>query len=136
MRYHCTIYSHAYTVAGTEAFGGTEPAFDAPMADVMVKADGARHAAARAWVRCVGRERARLLERSSPGNPKAGAQEANPRAVAASLRKTPSRIGEVFAMDNVLEAWFIKVEPACPRLPRLRLSPRLLWRLLRNASPN
>lgn len=136
MRYRCTIFTHAYTTTGTEAFSGTEPSFDEPMGDAVVRADGMRHAAARAWVRLVGRERARVLAGSGESNPDAAAQQANARAIAASLRKTCKRIGEVFELDNLVESWFIKVEPAPSKPPRLRLSSSRLLRLLRNPSPN
>ncbi len=131
MRYQCTIFTHSYTFGGGV---GTEPSFDDPMADVVVSGGTMREAAARAYVKCVGRDRARRLAGRVPHN-----QEASLRAIAASLRKVSRRIGEVFELDNAVEAWLIKVEPApatSPRLSRLRLPSRVLLHLCRNASPN
>jgi hypothetical protein len=125
---------------------------------VEVAAGNQREAAARAYVLHVGRQRARLL-RQRPGAPRnLIAQETNPTAIAASLRKLRTPLGEGYEMDNLRESWFITVEqrPANPsldrlsslslasshrprsrsRLRRLRLSPSQLHRLLRSQPLN
>jgi hypothetical protein len=143
VRYLCTIYTHAYTYGGTSGFTGTEPSFDSPTAEVMVTGGSMRQAAAKAYVRCVGRRRARLLEGDGQGLPNSAAQERDPRAIAASLRRTCRRIGEVFELDHAFEAWLIKVEPvpatpaAMPKQPtRLRYPVHRLLHLCRTPSPN
>lgn len=135
MRYHCTIYSHAFTAANGTGHAGTDPSFDAPVASVVVGGASSRQAAARAYVRCVGRERARILAQKPTVRPEMAAQEASPRAIAASLRRTARRIGEVYELDNLNEAWFIKVEPMPAPRP-VRLPSRLLLLLSRLPSPN
>lgn len=143
MRYLCTIYTHAYTFGGgTTGFTGTEPSFDTPVAQVEVKGDTMRQAAARAYVRCVGRKRAGLPGADGQGLPNARDLERSPRAIAASLRRTCRRIGEVFELDHAFEAWLIKVEPVASSPPakpaprRIRIPVRRLLHLCRTPSPN
>lgn len=135
MRYLCTIYTH------DQAFGtstpGTEPSFQSPWAEVEVTGRTHREAAARAYVQCVGKERARLMRQKPHARGHVVAQETNRKAIAASLRKTTRRIGECYEMDNFADTWLIKVQPASPTLSRpCRLSLTHLLRLSRHPSPN
>jgi hypothetical protein len=141
VRYFCTIYTHDCTFAtkqGNSSDG--DLAADAPLARVLVSGSNQREAAARAYVQCVGRERARLL-REQFGSRRLAKQETNAKGIAASLRKTSRSGGECYLMDNYVEGWYIHVEPvvnmpqpASPR--RLRLPASLLRHLSRTPSPN
>ncbi len=142
MRYTCTIFGHDYTFGGDQGFTGTDPVFDEPLARVVVLGRSSREAAARAYVKCVGRKRAEQMreERRAPG--KVIMLETSRKAIAASLRKTTRRIGECYEMDHLLQAWFIKVEPVLPNSPsprsssRLRLSTSRFLHLSSSPSPN
>lgn len=139
MRYLCTIFTHDCTFSGGKGSVGTDPAFDSPVASVIVSGLNRRDAAARAYVRCVGRQRARWLREQGMAPEEVVAQETSRRAIAASLRKIPRRIGECYEMDNLYQAWSIKVEPAPAHLlpsRRLRLSQRHLYQLSRSSFPN
>jgi hypothetical protein len=133
VRYHCTLFTQTFS-ATRETFTGTDPSFDAPVVSVTVRGDSLRTAAARAYVRCVGRDRAKQLSQLPHVRPEVAALEASPKAVAAGLRKMMARIGEVYELDNAREAWFIKVVPV-PSKPR-RLRSRLLYLSSRSPSPN
>jgi hypothetical protein len=136
VRYLCTIYTREYTFGGKTTFG-TEPSFESPWARVEVTGQGHREAAARAYVQCVGKQRARLMRRKLGAPSHIVAQETNRKAIAASLRKVTSRIGECFEMDNFVDAWLIKVQPVNAELPRpRRLSLPVLLHLSRSPSPN
>lgn len=136
MRYLCTIYTCDYTFSGKTGFVGTEPAFDEPVARVVVSGANARQAAAQAYVRCVGKQRAQFLRQNLLAPGKVIALETSRKAIAISLRKVSRRIGECYEMDNLREAWSIKVEtvnPANPvprQLRRLRLPHAVLLRHL------
>jgi hypothetical protein len=139
MRYLCTIYTHDCSFAGRKGFAATEPAFDAPVASVIVDGPTLRDAAARAYVRVVGRQRAQGLRRKPAIPNEVIAQETSPRAIAASLRKVARRVGECYEMDNLVDAWSIQVQPVSvtTRLPRnLRLSSKLIYHSSRFPSPN
>jgi hypothetical protein len=139
MRYLCTIYTHDCTFAGAKTFTGTEPAFGSPVASLLVRGTSERDAAARAYIRAVGRDRARGLREQGLVREEILAQETKPGAIAASLRKVAGRSGLRYEMDNFADAWSIRVEPAptATRLPRrLRLKSRLLYRSSRFPSPN
>jgi hypothetical protein len=142
VRYTCTIYSHDYTFGGAKGFTGTDPVFDAPTVQVEVSAKSLREAAGRAWVKCIGRARARQMAEKLSAPREVIAQEKNCKAIAASLRKTVRRIGECFELDNFVEAWFIKVapvseqQPSSPRLHSPRLSLPRLHHLSSSPSPN
>jgi hypothetical protein len=142
VRYTCTIYSHDCTIGGAKGFTGSDPVFDSPTAYVVVSGRSLRDAAARAYVKCIGRERARQMRQTLHAPREVIQQETSCKAIAASLRKTARRIGECYELDNFVEAWSIKVEPLaspCPSSPRLnalRLPSPLLWRLSANPSPN
>jgi hypothetical protein len=141
VRYTCTIYSHDYTFGGQRAFAGSDSAFTAPLANVEVSGRTLREAAARAYVKCVGRSRARQMRKNATAPRNVIALETSCKAIAASLRKTARRIGECYEMDNFLKGWFIKVEPVSnpqpSRRPRkLRLPLPLLQHLSSSPSPN
>src|SRR5262249_53943656 len=115
-----------------------------PLARVLVSGSSKRQAAARAYVECVGRERARLMreERRLPG--RVVKQETNARAIAASLRKVNRSGSDCYLLDNLVQGWHVHVEPvvdaprtaSSPRRP-LRLPSSLLLRhLLRTPSSN
>lgn len=117
MLYTCTLFT---TILGSE------PAFDYPLACVTVRGDSLRQAAARAYVRCVGRDRVR---QRSHLRPEISGLEASPRAIAASLRKIFSRIGELYEMTGLNQSWFVKVVPSRVGRPQPLL-------LCCNPSPN
>src|SRR3954468_3534247 len=104
MRYLCTIYTHDYTTTGGKCGVATEPAFDSPLVQVVVGGATLREAAARAYVRAVGRVRARWMRRQPWSRQEVGSQETSNRAIAASLRKTNRRIGECYEMDHLVRA--------------------------------
>jgi hypothetical protein len=145
VRYFCTIYTHDCTpVTQGKTDGGSGSQTDGgggtPVARVLVSGASKREAAARAYVECVGRERARLLrERQMPR--RVAKLETNARAIAASLRKINRSGGECFLMDNLVEGWYVHVEPVVdlprPTSPqRLRLPHPSLVHLSRTPSPN
>jgi hypothetical protein len=140
VRYTCTIYSHDYTFGGSRAFGGSDPVFDSPLANVEVSGRTLREAAARAYVKCVGRTRARLMRKNAVAPRQVIALETSCKAIAASLRKTLRRIGECYEMDNFLQGWFIKVQPVAnpqpSRRPRKLRLPLPLLQHLSSPSPN
>ncbi|MFO0842065.1 MAG: hypothetical protein U0797_06635 [Gemmataceae bacterium] len=139
MRYLCTIYTHNCTLAGARTFQGTEPAFDSPAGAILVRGSSERDAAARAYVQAVGHGRARGMRKQGVVREEIIAQETNPRAIAASLRKVTGRAGVLYEMDNFADAWSIRVQAAScsPRLlRRSRLKSRLLYRSSRFPSPN
>jgi hypothetical protein len=134
VRYTCTIYSHAYTFgSSSKGSTGSDPVFDAPLASVVVSGRNVREAAARAYVKAVGRKRAKQMRKMGNAPREVIAQEMNGKAIAASLRKTSRRIGECYELDNFVESWLIKVvalpehpQPSARRLRVLRLSIPLL----------
>jgi hypothetical protein len=139
MRYLCTIYTHDGAFGGNKCFVGTEPALSSPVGSVVVSGSSLREAAARAYVRCVGRQRSEWLRQRGHAPEQVIAQETSSKAIAASLRKVGRREGVLYEMDNLSEAWSIKVEPApanTPRGRRLRLAPLLLYHLCRTSFPN
>jgi hypothetical protein len=134
MMFLCTIYTHDTTTGGGKGGVATEPAFDSPLARLVVGGSSLR-----AYVRAVGRKRARWMRRQPWSREEVASQETNRRAIAASLRKTNSRIGECYEMDHLVRSWLIKVEPAPQNLPaprRLRLPTSTLHRLCRTPFPN
>ncbi len=82
-----------------------------PLAHVEVSGKSLREAAARAYVKCVGRGRAKQMREKLTASRQVIAQETSCKAIAASLRKTARRFGECYELDNFLVAWSIKVEP-------------------------
>ena len=127
MRFVCTIYGHDYSAGGPRAWLSAEPVCVRVLPSVTVSGPDGRAAAARAYVRCVGRRRVRVVQFARG--------EADPKAIAASLRKTPAPGADCYQLDNLVEAWFIRVEPA-PPLPRRKRLRRPLLRQLRQPSPN
>ena len=63
MRFLCTIHGHDYTAGGPRAWLNAEPVCVTVLPSVTVSGPNGREAAARAYVRCVGRERARRMSR-------------------------------------------------------------------------
>jgi hypothetical protein len=139
MRHLCTIYSRDYTFGG----GFAQRSVDGPLTrvgSVRVSAPSLREAAARAYVHCVGRERARLMRVQKKAPRRLAAQEANVQAIAASLRRTSGRLGTCYQLDDVAEGWYITVEPFpapvhSPRRPPRQALSRLLG-LLHSPCPN
>jgi hypothetical protein len=130
MQFVCTIYGHDYTAGGPRGWLNARPVRLTAPRTVTVSGQTVREAAARAYVRCVGRRRARLLCSRQHAPRRVALQEADPKAIAASLRKTPAPGGACYQLDNLVEAWFIRVEPAPP------LRRRHLLRQLRQPLPN
>ncbi len=131
MRYLCTIYANdgIFSVNPT-------PAGPAPLGSVVVTGSSSRQAAARAYVKTIGVQRAGWLRQAKKAPAAVVAQETSPKAIAASLRKVHRRFGECYEMDNYHDVWSIKVEPAPMSLRRLRLSSPLLYHLSHAPSPN
>jgi hypothetical protein len=135
MRYLCTIYNRDFTAGGPNSvLVGT----------ATVKGRTLREAAARAYVRCVGRKRAQILPKG-PKAPRVFAGETNVQAVAVSLRKKSSRFGDCYLLDNMVEDWHIHVEPVAapsasprpqPQLRRMRLPHSSLFHFLQRPSSN
>ena len=139
MLFFCTIYTHDLTTGGDKGGVATEPAFDSPLAKLVVGGSSLREAAARAYVRAVGRKRAKWMRRQPWAREEVASQETNRRAIAASLRKTNRRIGECYEMDHLVRSWLIKVELAPQNLPtprRLRIATSTLHQLCRTPFPN
>lgn len=137
MRFLCTIYTYAGSFTSTKPQAGLpcDPTTDSPVASIVVSGSTLRQAAARAYVRCVGRERARKLQQAGTAPAAVIAQETSCKAIALSLRKVHRRFGECYEMDNLHDVWSIKVEAMnSPR--RLRLSAQQLYHLSRTSSPN
>jgi hypothetical protein len=144
VRYFCTIYTHDCTLAtkqGTPATGEGDPA-GGPLGRVLVSGATMREAAARAYVQCVGRERARLMQEQLAAPRRLARQETNTKAIAASLRKMSRSGDDCYLLDNFVEGWFIHVEPVlnlpCPssRPRKLRLPTSRLLSLSHTPSPN
>jgi hypothetical protein len=139
MKYRCAIYNYDYTFTAPMPGMSTSPHVPASLvAIVTVSAPSPRQAAARAYVRRVGRRRARLFQEMFPGPKSLAERESNPRAVARELQRTANWIGDCWQLDNRAEAWFIRVEPWDARphpLHRARTSPPLLHQL-RYPPPN
>lgn len=138
VRYYCTIYNRTYSLNTTtdQSDSGTT----CPLASIVVSGKNLREAAARAYVHCVGKQRAEQMLSGSNPRRRVIAQETNPRAIAASLRKTAGRVGEGYELDNFVHGWFIKVEPMpasrLPRPSRFRLPLPHLIRMLASPSLN
>jgi hypothetical protein len=137
--YFCTIFNHDYTF-GTEQ----GPASATLVATTTVRADSPRAAAAKGYVRGVGSDRARLLQDVLHAPPTVVRQETDWRAIAPGLMRSPEQ-GNCYCFDNLVEAWYITVEPTplslsrrLPRPSRRRLlsSRRRLLHSLRHPSPN
>jgi hypothetical protein len=175
MRFFCTIYNQAGLANGMfrgtnnasfevlrgrgtdvqKSRGGSRlPDVVSRVGTVEVSGKDRREAAARAWIDCVGRSRAQLLLERLSVPRQVAALEADLSAIAPSLRKTPTEMGDGYTMDNVRESWLIMVEPLPRPEPqpapvshtrrqkkpsrsrRLRISHSTLCRLLRSPSPN
>jgi hypothetical protein len=138
MRYLCTLYTNvAPTSPHFAGFVPTEPSFDSPMARVVVSGSSLRHAAARAYIRCVAQGRVERLQLSGQVSAAVLAHETSCKAIAPSLRKVHRRIGECYEMDNYPDVWSIKVVPFAVNNPRrLRLRTSLLHHFFRTPSPN
>ncbi len=121
MTFFCAIWNHDYTLG--DKTGGTQPG----VADVTlvgtarVRAGSPRAAAAKGYVRCVGRGRARLLKDFLQASPTLIQQETDWRAIAPGLMRSSNRLGDCYCFDNLVEAWYITVEPASSPTPSRRL---------------
>ncbi len=102
----------------------------------VVRAADPRSAAAKLYVRCVGRPRARLLTAVKAGALQVRG-ETEWREIAPALMRTGSRLDHCYCLDNATESWLIAVVPAPVPLPsRRRPSRRHLFRRLRQLSQN
>ena len=139
MRYLCTIFSDGTFGGGSADRPGDGPTLSVVATRIGVSGRSLREAAARAYIRCVGRQRARLMRVKRKAPRRLAAQETNVRAIAASLRLTSGRHGTCYQLDNLVEVWYITVEPvptpAHPSRPPRSARSHLL-RLLRSPSPN
>jgi hypothetical protein len=123
MTFLCTIYNHDYTFGPA---GEPTPAGVTLVGQAAVRAGSARAAAAKGYVRCVGRPRARLLAQLLPAGAVQRRHETDWRAIAPGLMRSSGRMGDCYCFDNLVEAWYIQVVPAAVPLPakRLRHPPR------------
>jgi len=133
MLYDCSLFPQSFD-ADRVAIVGSEPSWSLPAATIRVRAGSLRQAAARAYVRAVGRRRVAMLLQQGHPRPEIAALEASPRAVAAGLRRTFSRLGEIYVLENAQEAWFIKVQPLPSKQPGS--STRHRFRSAQSPSPN
>jgi hypothetical protein len=139
--FFCTIWNRDGTFG--EGMVGRQPG----KADVTlvgtarVRAGSRRAAAAKGYVRCVGRGRARLLKDVLEAPPALIQQEIDWRAIAPGLMRSSGRLGDCYCFDNLVETWYITVEPTASPSPSLpsrhpsRLSPSL-WHSLLHPLPN
>jgi hypothetical protein len=132
----CTIYSQDSTFGSAEADASAGPA--TLVGTTAILAANPRQAAAKGYVRCVGRQRAWLLKEVLHAPKGIVRHELDWRALAPGLMRSETRFGDCYSFDNLVETWFIKVEPARLPLPSRRLSRRRrhLLRSLQRPSPN
>jgi hypothetical protein len=140
MTFTCAIWNHDYTFGGGTAGPESGPSGMTLVGTARVKAGSPRAAAAKVYVRCVGRRRAQLLKDVLQAPPAVVQQETDWRAIAPGLMRSSNRLGDCYCFDNLVEAWYITVEPARQPSNRLPLSSRCLsrhlWHSLRHPSPN
>jgi hypothetical protein len=135
--FFCTIWNRDCTVG--EGMSGGQPGMaDATLVGTTrVRAGSPRAAAAKGYVRCVGRGRARLLKDVLEAPPALIQQETDWRAIAPGLMRSSGRPGDCYCFDNLVETWYITVEPTAspsPSLPSRR--SRSLWHSLLHPLPN
>jgi hypothetical protein len=136
MTFFCTIYNQDYTLGND---GEPTPAKVTLVAQAPVRAASPRAAAAKVYVRCVGRQRARVLKEVLHAPATLSRQETDWRGIAPGLMRSPNRLGDCYCLDNAIEAWYIVVAPAAlplPRRPRLSSPRRLRLPPLPSPSPN
>jgi hypothetical protein len=125
MHYVCTIYHFDHTFAYPD-FGqypdfGTER-YDVPATQVAltpVCARNEREAAAKAYVSTIGRVRARKLRELNA--PQGCIDVATKyRMLAKGLSRMENCLGSTLMLHNLVEAWYIRVDPIapCPRAAR------------------
>jgi hypothetical protein len=131
----CTVYNHDCT-QGTSAESGPSLLAATPVGGVVVRARSPRSAAAKGYVRCVGRGRARILKEVLHASQGVYRGETDWQAIAPGLMRVDERLGDCYCLDNLSEAWFITVEPAPLPLPsgRRPCSRRHFLRSCRNPS--
>jgi hypothetical protein len=141
MTFFCTIWNRDCTFG--EGTGRTQPAMAGVtlVGTARVRAGSPRAAAAKGYVRCVGRGQARLLKDVLKAPPALIQQETDWRAIAPGLMRSSGRLGDCYCFDNLVEAWYITVEPpASPTSSRLPRHPsrrsRSLWHSLLHPLPN
>lgn len=127
--YLCTIYNYDYTFGDDEALLGPHYVPAVRVARVAVLARNGREAAARAYVRTVGRVRARKLREL---NAPAGCllAETRWRTLARGLGRTSNWLGDCFVYDNRVEAFYVRVERRPAALRAAARGHARRWRLL------
>jgi hypothetical protein len=133
MTFLCTVYNHDYTFGPG---GEPTPAGVTLVGQAAVRARSARAAAAKVYVRCVGRPRAQLLAQFLHAGVGQVRNETDWRAIAPGLMRSSNRLGDCYCLDNLVEAWYIRVVPAAVPLPAKRLSHRSRLPSLLHPSPN
>jgi hypothetical protein len=133
MTFLCAIYNHDYTFGPG---GEPTPAGVTLVGQAVVRATCARAAAAKSYVRCVGRPRALLLAQFLKAAAVKVRNETDWRAIAPGLMRSSNRLGDCYCLDNLVEAWYIRVVPAGQPLPAKRLSHRSRLSSLLHPSPN
>jgi hypothetical protein len=108
-RYLCTVYNYNYTFGGDEALLGSHYVPAVRVARIAVLARNGREAAARGYVRTVGRVRARFLQ--SLNAPEICVLiESRWRRMAGAMRRTTNWLGDCFVFDNRVEAFYVQIE--------------------------
>lgn len=111
-RYECIVYGRPFDLAeyDDEWLDEERP----PLVEVarwLTIADEPRGAAARAWVRTLGRERVRtLIDLNAPVV--IIEHDRDPRQIAAELTHAHLWIGECWMLDNKVEKWYVVAVPA------------------------
>jgi hypothetical protein len=136
--YTCTIFNHDYTFEEHESWLGPEHVPAVRVASVTVRARSRREAAARAYVRTVGRVRARKLRELNAPAVLVRA-ESRWRVLARGLGRVRNWLGDCFTYDNMVEVFLVRVQrrPGTPRAAARRQARRhRLLRALRSPSIN
>jgi hypothetical protein len=135
MTFLCTIYNEQVSADGS---GHLTPAVVTLVARSVVRAGSRRSAAAKVYVRCVGRQRARLLKEVLHAPSILIRHETDWRGIAPGLTHSSNRLGDCYCFDSLFELWYIAVAPAGVPLPAKRLLSASRTRLtsLKCASPN
>ncbi len=141
MRYVVTIF-HSDTFAPDVESAVGDAAGVSILTRVTIKAGNPRQAAARAYVRRVGKVRSRLFREMNA--PQALVEfETSVRSVGKALRRGPSGLGDYYH-DNLVEAWYFRVEEGtsprracCERSrPCSESGPHLPWRFATFFTPS
>jgi hypothetical protein len=132
----CTIFSQDSAFGTGESGPQGQPA--TLVGTTTIRAASPRLAAAKGYVRCVGRDRAWLLKEVLHAPAGVVRQEIDWKALAPGLMRSETQLGDCYCLDNLVDTWLIKVEPARLASPSRRRSRRRehLFQSLQRPSPN